>query len=160
MLQGLCPRLSGYYEFVADCGSCVSSQGSHRCSFDKIRGIIFFSLRCFFFADWLQQPSLSCFAFFSCEFVKNRFTNAGIGLVRSETLVDGSYQCVRNTTVSIGGWLYRWSMVSGALSPILGSGVLFLMSFDCCCKGERLNSAFVACHFLFQTHQPLVSLLQ
>jgi hypothetical protein len=34
----------------------------------------------------------------------------------------------------MGGWLYRWAMISGALSPIFGIGILILMLFDCCCK--------------------------
>lgn len=84
--------------------------------------------------------SLSAFAFFSCEFVISRFSGAGIGLVRSEQ-DDGSgnLQCVEGATETIGGWLYRWAMISGALSPIFGIGILVLMLFDCCCKGELLR---------------------
>ena len=84
--------------------------------------------------------SLSIFAFFSCEFVISRFSGAGIGLVRSEQ-DDGSgnLQCVEGATETIGGWLYRWAMISGALSPIFGIGILILMLFDCCCKGEKLR---------------------
>lgn len=72
---------------------------------------------------------------FSCEFVIKRSTGAGIGLIRSEELGElGDYVCVSSVLTYKWQWLFQWAMVSGALAPIFGIGVLTLMLFECCCK--------------------------
>ncbi len=147
---------------MADCGHCVS-YCSHNVRFDN--NDFFLTYIHTLPLEYLNTSyRLSSFALFSCEFAIKRSTNAGIGLIRSEELMEsGDYVCVESMT-NPWHWLYRWSMVSGALAPIFGIGVLILMLFDCCCKVScsKFMQAFLifcalfnqACTFLIYISTP------